>query len=263
MISIILVVYKSDEKKLNKILKIIGNKYNIIIIDNSLNYNFKKIKLSKKTKIIRSVNKGNGAGINLALKNCKTNFALYFDIDVEFERKFISKFIKHSKKIKNFSILIPNHGRNKEKKLPIKYYIGEASVMLLNNRYLKKIGFFDENFFLYFEEIDILLRSKREKIATYLLPFLKIKHMRSSSIKKNIKIDLLRAWHYTWSMFYFYKKNFTYLFALKKISLFIVKDFIMFFFYLLLLDKKNYKLRFYRLFGAISSVIGLKSFLRP
>ena len=66
MISIILVVYKSDEKKLNKILKIIGNKYNIIIIDNSLNYNFKKIKLSKKTKIIRSVNKGNGAGINQA-----------------------------------------------------------------------------------------------------------------------------------------------------------------------------------------------------
>ena len=86
--------------------------------------------------------------------------------------------------------------------------------------------------------------------------------MRSSSIKKNIKIDLLRAWHYMWSMFYFYKKNFTYLFALKKISLFIIKDFVMFFFYLLLLDKYNYKLRFYRLFGAISSVIGFKSFLR-
>ena len=40
MISIILVVYRSDEK-LNKILKIIGSKYNIIIIDNSLNYNLK------------------------------------------------------------------------------------------------------------------------------------------------------------------------------------------------------------------------------
>ena len=86
-----------------------------------------------------------------------------------------------------------------------------------------------KTFFLYFEEIDILLRSKREKIATYLLPFLKIKHIRSSSIKKNIKIDLMRAWHYMWSMFYFYKKNFTYLFALKKISLFIIKDFVMFF----------------------------------
>ena len=66
-----------------------------------------------------------------------------------------------------------------------------------------------------------------------------------------------------WSMFYFYKKNFTYLFALKKISLFIVKDFVMFFFFLFLFDKNSSKLRFYRLFGAISSVIGLKSFLRP
>ena len=86
MITIILVVYKSDEEKLNKILNNIGSRYNIIIIDNSFNYNFKKIKLPKKTKIIRSINNGNGAGINLALKNCKTNFALYFDIDVEFEK---------------------------------------------------------------------------------------------------------------------------------------------------------------------------------
>ena len=50
MITIILVVYKSDEEKLNKILNNIGSRYNIIIIDNSFNYNFKKIKLSKKLK---------------------------------------------------------------------------------------------------------------------------------------------------------------------------------------------------------------------
>ena len=262
MITIILVVYKSDKKKLNKILKTIGTKYNFIIVDNSMNYNFDLIKLPKKTTIIRSENNGNGSGINIALKNCKTKFAIYFDIDVNFKKNLIYNLIKLSKKIKKFSILIPNHGKNKLGSSPVKDYVGEASVMLINKSMLKKIGFFDENFFLYFEELDILSRCKKKKITAYLLPSLKIKHTRASSIKKSAKIDLLRAWHYMWSMFYYYKKNFTFFLALKKISKFIIKDFIMFFYYLFLLDHNNYKLRFYRLFGSISSIIGLKSFLR-
>tara|TARA_B100001758_G_C18158962_1_gene478085 strand:+ start:71 stop:265 length:195 start_codon:yes stop_codon:yes gene_type:complete len=64
-------------------------------------------------------------------------------------------------------------------------------------------------------------------------------------------------------MFYFYKKNYNYFEALKKVSKFIIKDILMLLFYLIILDKKNYKKRFYRLFGVISSMIGLKSFLRP
>ena len=38
MITIILVVYHSDRKKLQDILKQLGNKYKIIIVDNSLCY---------------------------------------------------------------------------------------------------------------------------------------------------------------------------------------------------------------------------------
>ena len=47
MVTIILVVYKSDKKKLSKILSTIGNKYKIIIVDNSYNYDFSKIKISR------------------------------------------------------------------------------------------------------------------------------------------------------------------------------------------------------------------------
>ena len=69
MITIILVVYHSDKKKLKSVIKKLGSKYKIIIIDNSTNYNFKDIELNNKTKIIRSVNIGNGGGINIGLKN--------------------------------------------------------------------------------------------------------------------------------------------------------------------------------------------------
>ena len=263
MITIILVVYKSDKKKLNKILKTIGTKYNFIIVDNSMNYNFDLIKLPKKTTIIRSENNGNGSGINIALKNCKTKFAIYFDIDVNFKKNLIYNLIKLSKKIKKFSILIPNHGKNKLGSSPVKDYVGEASVMLINKSMLKKIGFFDENFFLYFEEIDILSRCKEKKISAYLLPSLEIRHSRASSIKKSAKLDLLRAWHYMWSMFYFYKKNYSYFFAVKKTYHYILKDLIVILISIFLLNYKVIKLRFFRLFGIGSSMLGLNSFLRP
>ena len=69
MVTFIIVVYKSDPKKIKYILKNIEDKYPIIIIDNSKNYSFKNFKISKNTKILRSNNIGNGAGINLAIEN--------------------------------------------------------------------------------------------------------------------------------------------------------------------------------------------------
>ena len=59
-------------------------KFNLIIIDNSGNYDFSKIALPKKTKIIRSSNKGYGAALNLGLKYCKTKYAIISNIDVIF-----------------------------------------------------------------------------------------------------------------------------------------------------------------------------------
>ena len=183
MLTIILVVYKSDKNQLRNILKKIDKKYNIIIVDNSYNYNFKGLGLSKKTKIIRSRNNGNGSGINIALKNCKTENAIYTDLDVKFNRNLIQKFINFSKKIKNFSVLIPNHGNFKKNNKIIKNYIGEAAVMFFNLKNLKKINFFDENFFLYYEEMDLLHRCKINNIKCYLIPYLIIKHHRASSIE--------------------------------------------------------------------------------
>ena len=104
MLSIILVVYKTDKIILKKILKKIDKKINIIIVDNSYNYDFSTFKISKKTKIIRSKNVGNGAGINIGLKKCKTKFALYLDIDTSFNKDFIKNFFKFSQKIDEFYI---------------------------------------------------------------------------------------------------------------------------------------------------------------
>ena len=48
MISIIIVVFKSNKEILNRFLNNIDGNFNLIIVDNSNNYDFSKVKLPKK-----------------------------------------------------------------------------------------------------------------------------------------------------------------------------------------------------------------------
>ena len=264
MVTIILVVYKSKKYQLKNIIKKIGKKYKIIIVDNSYDYDFSKINLSKNTKIIRSKNNGNGAGINIALKKCKTQYAIYSDIDVNFEKNFIHKFIKAALKIKNFSLLVPNHGKASSKEEFIEKYNGEAALMMFNLKKIKSKFFFDEKFFLYFEETDLLTRFKKNNLKSYTVTSLRIKHQRASSIDEKIdKINCIRNWHYMWSMFYYYKKNFGFFSAFYFTYKYLIKDLVMLILYSFLFNKTKFKIRFYRIFGIVCSILGLKSFLRP
>ena len=49
----------------------------MILIDNSLNYDFGGLNLSKNAQVIRSSNIGNGAGINKALEICGLIMLIY------------------------------------------------------------------------------------------------------------------------------------------------------------------------------------------
>ena len=63
-------------------------------------------------------------------------------------------------------------------------------------------------------------------------------------------------------MFYFNKKNYSFLFGLRKTYMFIIKDLIMILCYLIILDKKKLNKRFFRIYGIFCSILGLRSFKR-
>lgn len=264
MFTFIIVVYKSDPEKLEYIINNIQKKYKIIIIDNSKNYNFNKFKNKKNLKIIRSENNGNGAGINIGLKKCKTKYAVYVDIDVIFKKKFFEKFLQLAIKLKDkFAVLTPNAINYKSNKKLLEIYEFEAPVMLFDTKILKKINFFDEKFFLYFEELDLFLRCKKNKFKVYIATQLKITHNRSTSInlkRKSInKLKCLRQWHYMWSMFYFYRKHNSYLYGFNKTIVFLIKDLIMVLICIIRFDFLGLNLRISRISGLLNSYLLLKS----
>lgn len=268
MITVIIVVYKSNLNKLKILLNKIEKKYKIIIVDNSYNYNFNKIKITNNIRIIRSKNIGNGAAINLAIKEIKSPYALYFDIDTTFNKNLIKKLIYKIKTIKNFSILCPNNGKFSCNSEITENYFFEAPIMLFNIKKFKNIHFFDEKIFLYFEETDLFFKCKKNNKKVFILNDLIINHKRSTSIRIlrtnnfNNKIEYLRHWHYMWSMFYFYKKNFNYIYGIRKTIKFFIKDLVKLIYFIITLNKVHFFIRLNRIFGLITSYLFMGSYKR-
>jgi len=264
LITIIIVSYKSDKNLLNNILLKLAPIFKIIIIENSQDESVKifEKKYSNVLVHISEKNNGNGAGINIGLKMSNTKYSIYMDSDVEISVDNFFKLIDEAEKIEDFIMLVPNINSKFKKKEIEKCYDFTGCVMFFNMREIDKVGFFDENFFLYFEELDFAYKCKKLKKNIFLIPSVNLLHVGQSSVKANgEKVKYLREWHFMWSKFYFYKKNFSFFIALiktfKDLIINIVK-FIIFF----LINRKKAQVYFARIEGLFFSIIGKKSFKR-
>ena len=80
---------------------------------------------------------------------------------------------------------------------------------------------------------------------------------RSYQEKKDI--NNLRNWHYMWSSFYFYKKNYSYLYALKKMFGKFIRSLMKVIFFSLTFQNQKKTKYLYRFLGIMSAMIGLKA----
>ena len=168
-----------------------------------------KINITNNIEIIKTENHGQGHGHNLGIKNVDTKFGVYIDIDAEISLDEIKKNYRYTTFIKNFSILVPeSNGKNKGKKI-CEITDCEASILFFNISFLKNSKEkFDENIFLYFEELDFFSRLNKTKNKVLLLPKINVIHKQGTSSNSQIISNLknLQQWHYLWSMYYVNKK---------------------------------------------------------
>ena len=137
--------------------------------------------------------------------------------------------------------------------------------MFLNMKNLKQINFFDDNFFLYFEEIDLCRRLKKKNLKIFIDPTIKVSHLGGTSHNSEIEkpMELSRNWHWMWSTFYFHKKHYGYLTALIKILPKLSSSLIKFIIFLITFRKDKSEIYKHRLSGIINSVLLRKSSFRP
>ena len=277
-ITFIIVSYKA-KKVIYNCINSLPKFSKIIVIDNSSDQYLKSDLESKydNIEVILNDNNGMGEANNIGLKKTNTKFAFVLNPDVTFKDNTFQKLEEAFNDIEDFSIVSPMH---EDKSFPnykiskkykfVNENIFEVDVvdgysMIINKEKYNEDDFFDENFFLYLENVDLCLRQKNKNQKIYIVKNSEIKHFGSytSKLDESGNIEYLRNWHWMWSKFYFNKKHYGYPIALIKTFSNFLSSIFKYSYYSLFFNKhkKNiYKMRF---LGLISSILGKKSYLRP
>ncbi len=196
----------------------------IIVIDNaSTDDSIKNAqkKFPEVLYILNSENVGFGKANNQVLKNLKTEFVLILNPDVEVEKGVIKGCIEYMKEHQDVGALTPEillpDGRidlTAHRGFPtpwasFKYFFlknddlyhlskrdlknvhevdAVAGAFLLTRKsVLEKSGYFDEEYFMYAEDIDLCFRIKEKGYRIMYLPYLKVLHFKgvSTGLKKH------------------------------------------------------------------------------
>ena len=277
-VTVIMVSFYSQDL-IEKTINFINKEIEIIVVENSNSSKCKELlekKYSNVKVILSEKNLGNGAGINTGLKRTNTKYAFYIDIDTEIQKDTITNLLDEAGKADDFALLAPlvenyeyketdyYQDINSENYNRIRMNFVPGCAMFFNIDKIKKIGFFDESFFLFFEENDIYMRCHKNNLKIYLIKSAKIIHTGEKSVDKKFdeNIELIRNWHLMWSKFYFYKKHFNIFTAYKNTLGHFISGLVKLLFFRFL-NKKSYLKYKFRISGLINSYMGKKSWKRP
>ena len=273
-ITAIITSFKSEKKILNCI-KSLGDDLKIIVIENS---NDERLKNKLETKytnlkcILSNNNLGYAKGNNLGLSMVETKYALIINPDAEVDNQAINNFFLTAKNKPDFAIIAPfiqetriSEPSEKENKGVYEVKSVKGFAMFLNLDQFKDIGFFDENFFIYFEEIDLCKRIVQKKKKIFLDTDIKIKHAGGTSHEDSINYEMekSRNWHWMWSSFYFHKKHYGYAIALLKILPKFFSAIIKTIYFKIISNNEKKEIYYCRFEGILNSILMRKSWYRP
>ena len=273
-ITIIINTFQSEDK-IHQCIDSIASKVKVIVIENSDNINLKKELENKYNNIqcfLTGKNLGYAKGNNLGISKVKSEYALVLNPDAILASDALDKLLTTANKLSDFAIIGPakqnefsKFDLNKNEDHVFKVDSLKGFAMLLNLDQFKDIGFFDENFFIYLEEIDLCKRLKNKNKKIYLDKNVLIHHLGGSSHNEiiNYEMELSRNWHWMWSTFYFNKKHYGYFKALFSVGRKFFSSLIKLLFYSLIFNTYKKKIYLQRFSGLFNSIIGNKSWYRP
>ena len=274
-ITVVITSFKSGQI-IKNCLNSIDRDCKVILVENSGDLDFKK-KIEQEFAnvecILTGENLGYGKANNIGLKKVTSKYALILNPDTILQSDTIKNFFESTKRVPKFAIIAPfvQEEKDENKKIntdtsnPIQVKNVKGFAMFLNISEFQQIGFFDENFFFYFEEIDLCKRLINHKKKIYLEPSIIINHTggKSHDNTLNKTMELSRNWHWMWSTFYYHKKHkgffISFLIILPKLISAAFKVLL----YSLFLNRDKKEIYNHRLLGLVNAIMGKDSWYRP
>jgi GT2 family glycosyltransferase len=217
-ITVILTLYKTPKKKLINLNEYRNFKTLLFNQESNISYREKLTKILDFKFIYYSSKKNIGLSkaSNFLLKKVKTRYCLFTQADVNISEKSINLLRKLLLKKEDTIFVGPNFKKiNSKDKLKKYSYIKNLDIacMLCDVKKLKKIGFFDEDFFLYWEDIFLINKINNSKYKMILANNIKAYHEGGKSTKDDSNTQFIRNSNFKYGEFlYDYKLgNFRYL----------------------------------------------------
>ena len=226
-ITFVIVSFKSSHI-IEKCIKSIKSNIKIIIVENSDNIDVKTYlenKFLNVEVIIAKENLGYGKGNNLGISKVNTQYVFILNPDAVLEDNCLSELYKAQLSLNgDFTILAPNllnnygffldQNDNLQKEIMEVDYV-KGFAMLINLKKINAQKIFDENFFLFLEEIDLCKRIRDNSGKIFVIQNSKVQHLGKQASGDSLNIKLCRNWHWMWSLYYYNSKHFGLLVAYK------------------------------------------------
>ena len=260
-----------SESLIDECLKDLPKQTRKIIIENSGDINLKKrIENNYKNTecFIMTENFGYGKANNFGILKSTTDYIFIINPDTKVTNESFEQIISILKD-KDFAIAAPQiiekekvYKQNKDNIEVKKVDHVPGMAMILNKKKFKG-NYFDENIFLYLEEIDLCKRilDQGENILEINV---EVNHLGNQSHGSyDLEMEKSRNWHWMWSNFYYYKKHQNYFYSFLKTLPNFISSGSKFIYYKISNNEKKkwqYKMRF---LGLLNSYMLKKSFYRP
>ena len=195
-ITIIITLYKTPTKKIYKLNQY--KNFKNIIFNQESNKFFKKIIKKKIGFEFRYYSSKKNIGLskasNFLLNKVNTKYCLFTQADIIIDEKAINQLAEILSKKKDVIFIAPNFNYNHKSKIQEYKYVKKLDIacMLCDVQKLKKIGFFDEDFFLYWEDIFLMNKINKSNYKMILANNVKATHDGGKSTVRNLKVQFIR-----------------------------------------------------------------------
>lgn len=204
-------------------------KLKIIVVDNAssdgtvdfLRSNFPEIEI-----IENKQNLGFGSGFNVALGVINTKYVIALNPDSEFSVNKLAELHEHAERYLNAAVLSPklhvppngeeiwvmgpselNHSRATfAPDGPFSSWFASAAVCIFRTEMLQQIGGFDQNIFLYNEDLDLCIRLRAAGYEIINIPNVVALHLNSLSVPRTKRMHWRKDWNFAWSHLYVLNK---------------------------------------------------------
>jgi len=207
-ITVIIPLYKTPHHLIKNINQY--KHFKLIILDQSNDHKLKikilKQNLNIQKYIMMNKNIGFAKACNYLFKNVTSKYCLLTQADIVINLRSINELLKSINKVDNCIISAPNLNKsNKSSNIKIVGNVIGAN-FLFDVKKMKKFKFFDEQFFLYWEDVDLCHRINKTKYKIITTGKANAEHLSSKSSHNNLKTFFIRNINFKFGEYLYYNK---------------------------------------------------------